>query len=65
MSGSLRPYGLQPTRLLCPWDFPGKNTGVGGHFLLQDGVGSDSKTGGVFLKKVKEAKTIEAGSFPE
>ena len=24
-----------PTRLLCPWDFPGKNTGVGCHFLLQ------------------------------
>ena len=29
------PHGLQPTRLLCPWDFPGKNTGVGCHFLLQ------------------------------
>ena len=27
--------GLHPTRLLCPWDFPGKNTGVGCHFLLQ------------------------------
>ena len=27
--------GLQPTRLLCPWDFPGKNTGAGCHFLLQ------------------------------
>ena len=26
---------LQATRLLCPWDFPGKNTGVGGHLLLQ------------------------------
>ena len=25
----LRPYGLQPTRFLCPWNFPGKNTGVG------------------------------------
>ena len=35
MSESLRPHGLQPTRLLCPWDFPGKNTGVGCHFLLQ------------------------------
>ena len=31
----LWPYGLQPTRLLCPWDFPDKNTGVGCHFLLQ------------------------------
>ena len=27
--------GLQPPRLLCPWDSPGKNTGAGGHFLLQ------------------------------
>ena len=26
---------LQPHRLLCPWDFPGKNTGAGCHFLLQ------------------------------
>ena len=25
----------KPTRLLCPWDFPGKSTGVGCHFLLQ------------------------------
>ena len=31
----LWPHRLQPARLLCPWDFPGKNTGVGGHFLLQ------------------------------
>ena len=29
MSNSLQPYGLQPARLLCPWDFPGKNPGVG------------------------------------
>ena len=28
-------HELQPTRPLCPWDFPGKNTGVGCHFLLQ------------------------------
>ena len=32
---SLWPYGLQPTRLLCPWNFPGNNTGMGYHFLLQ------------------------------
>ena len=32
----MRPHGLQPTRLLCPRDFPGKNTGVGCHFLLQE-----------------------------
>ena len=35
MSDSLQPLGLYPTRLLCPWNFPGKNTGVGCHFLLQ------------------------------
>ena len=35
MSDSLRPCGLKPTRLLCPWDSPGKNSGVGCHFLLQ------------------------------
>ena len=35
MSNSVRPHGLQPTRLLCPWDFPGKNAGVGCHALLQ------------------------------
>ena len=32
---SLWPHGLQPSRLLCPWDFPGKDTGVGCHFFLQ------------------------------
>ena len=35
MSNSVRPHGLQPTRLLLPWDSPGKNTGVGCHFFLQ------------------------------
>ena len=35
MSDSSRPHGLQPTRLLHPWDFPGKSTGVGCHCLLQ------------------------------
>ena len=35
LSDSVRSHGLQPTRLLRPWDSPGKNTGVGCHFLLQ------------------------------
>ena len=35
MSDSLWPHGPQPARLLCPWDSPGKNPGVGCHFLLQ------------------------------
>ena len=35
MSNSVRPHRWQPTRLPSPWDFPGKNTGVCCHFLLQ------------------------------
>ena len=34
VSDSFQPHGLQPSRLLCPWDSPGKNTGVGCHSLL-------------------------------
>ena len=36
VSDSVRPRRRQPTRLLCPWDSPGKNTGVGCHFLLRN-----------------------------
>ena len=36
VSNSSQPHGLQPTRLLHPWDFPGKSTGVGCHCLLHD-----------------------------
>ena len=35
ISDSLQLYGLKPSRLLCPWDSPGKKTGVGCHVLLQ------------------------------
>ena len=35
MSDSVQPHRRQSTRLPCPWDSPGKNTGVGCHFLLQ------------------------------
>ena len=35
MSDSSRPHRLQPTRLFCPWDFPGKSTGVGCHCFSQ------------------------------
>ena len=35
VTNCLRPHGLWPTRLLCPWDFPDENTVVGFHFLLQ------------------------------
>ena len=35
MSDSLRPHGLKPAGLYYLWDFPGKNIGMGCHFLLQ------------------------------
>ena len=35
VSSSLQPHRLSPIRLFCPWNFPGKNTGVGHHFLFQ------------------------------
>ena len=44
VSGSLRPRGLQPTRLLHPWDFPGKSTGVGCHHLLRRKLSEASYT---------------------
>ena len=52
MSDSLRPHGLQPTRLLCPWDFPGKSTGVGCHCLLRNLSTTDIQ----ILSKIAVAK---------
>ena len=46
MSDSERPHGLQPTKLLHPWDFPGKSTGVGCHCLLRDKTLEEDKTVG-------------------
>ena len=40
VSNSVRPHGLEPARLLCPWDSPGQNTGVGSLSLLQRERGS-------------------------
>ena len=53
MSDSLRPHGLQPTRLFCPQDSPGKNTAVGCHFLLHD------------IQLQMKPKSILASSFPK
>ena len=47
------PHGLQPTRLLCPWDTPGKNTGGGCHALLQ----------GIFPPKDRTQVSLIAGGF--
>ena len=54
MSDSLQSHGLQPAKLLCPWEFPGKNTGVGCHSLLQ----------GIFpTQGIKPASPALAGGF--
>ena len=71
MSDSLRSYGLYPTRLLCPWDFPGKNTGVGCHALLQGvfpaqeqtRVSCDSCIAGGFFTPEAPGKLSHCGSF--
>ena len=48
------PYNcMQPTRLLCPWDFPGKNIGLGCHFLLQ----------GIFDPEIELMSPTRAGGF--
>ena len=56
LSDSLRPHGLQPTRLLRPWDFPGKSTGVGCrcHLLELDILKCEVKwaLGGITTNKV-------------
>ena len=35
---NMRPHGLEPARLFCPWDFPGKNTGVSYHLTALSGI---------------------------
>ena len=56
VSDSLQPHGLKPARLLCPWDFPGRNTGLGCHALLQE----------IFLTQGSNPCLLhwEAGSLP-
>ena len=53
VSDSLQPHGLWSARLLCPWNSPGKNTGVGDHFLLQ----------GTFLTQGLNQVSCIAGRF--
>ena len=58
VSDSLQPHGLYPTSLLCPGDFPGKNTGVGCHFLLQIYSSMHDEKHNVELKNIKPKETI-------
>ena len=80
MSDSVRPHRRQPTRLRRPWDSPGKNTGVGCHFLLQCmKVKSDSEVAQSCLtlcnpmycipscssiREILQARVLEWGDFP-
>ena len=56
MSDSSQPHKLQPTRLLRPWDFPGKSTGVGCHHLLRRQTLTD-------IKGEIDSNTIRVGDF--
>ena len=66
-SNSLQPHGLQPTRLLCSWDFLDKNTGVGCHFLLQgtEPVSrvSPAMTGGFFITAPPGKPAVNAAAL--
>ena len=79
MSDSVRPQRRQPTRLPCPWDSPGKNTGVDCNFLLQcmKGKGEsevaqssltlsdpmDCSLLGSFLHRIFQARVLEWGAI--
>ena len=54
---SLQTYGLQLSRLLCPWDFPGKKTKVDCHFLLQGNLP------GPEIKPITRVSPALAGRF--
>ena len=71
VSNSLWPHGMYLARLLCPWDFPGKNTGSGYHFLLQGdlpdpGIKSTSLASSVLADGffTSNAATVGAGQQP-
>ena len=49
MSDCFQPHGLSLSRLPCPWDFPGKNTGLGCHFLLQGIFSTQGSNPSLFL----------------
>ena len=79
MSDSVRPYGLQPARLLCSWGFPGKNTaGVGCHTYLlkvhigrvktplyEEAVGSEKGSPAGAVVKNSSANAGDSGLIPE
>ena len=65
MSDSVQPYEQQPSRLLCPQDSPGKNTGVGCHFLLPKYNGDICKGRGDFAGGGDPVSPVKRYSEPE
>ena len=79
MTDSVRPQRRQPTRLPHPWDSPGKNTGVGCHFLLQcmkvksesevaqscrtPGDSTDCSPPGCSVHRIFQARVLEWGAI--
>ena len=61
VSHSQRPHGLQPTRLLHPWDFPGKSTGVGCHCFLRIFTQQQDIN---FIQVSKDYKPGDNGIYP-
>ena len=63
MSDFLQPHELQPTRLLCPWNFPGNNTGVDYHFLLQGIFPTQGSNSCLFCLLHWQIKSLLCGLF--
>ena len=61
-SDCLQPHGLQSTRLLCPWDYPGKNTGMGCHFLLQGIFPTQGLNRSILQRQVISLSSSHVGS---
>ena len=59
VSDFLRPSGLQPTRLLCPWDFPGKSTGVNCYCLFPVCLGGDKMNTHMSLGRKIKMRMLE------
>ena len=58
VSDSWRPHGPQPTRLLRPWDFPGKSTGMGCHCLLREQDPRDAKGQGGLAQSMWSQRVV-------
>ena len=65
MSYSVRPYGLHPARLLCPWDSLGKDTGVGWHDLFQGIFQTQVRFPALALPLLPSAKSFRGHNYTQ